>query len=236
MIRTKAAIPIQEPTLVLFDMDGILFDTMPTHTLSWKTVSDEYGIVATREEFYLYEGMRGVDTINHLYHRTFGSYPSEELTIEIYRRKTELFHTLNDHTISLIPGTLDLITYLINERGCKVGVVTGSTVQNAYPRIMEHFEGLITPKQVITAEDVTKGKPDPEPYLRGISLFGKKPEETVIIENAPLGVRSGMQSGAFTIAVSTGPIKQMHLREEGANLVFPDMKSLLIWWKKSCPI
>ena len=61
----------KEIKLVLFDMDGVLFDTMPYHVRSWKQVSDEYGMEAEQDEFYLYEGMRGVDTIDKIYRRTF---------------------------------------------------------------------------------------------------------------------------------------------------------------------
>ena len=62
----------------LIDMDGVLFDSMPLHTLAWKHLSDDLGIEASRDEFYLYEGMTGVATVNPLFRRRFGSEPKKK--------------------------------------------------------------------------------------------------------------------------------------------------------------
>lgn len=217
--------------LVLFDMDGVLFDTMPHHVRSWKQVADEYGIVAEQDEFYLYEGMRGVDTIEGLYRRTFGKEPAEDLVQEIYDRKTRLFQEYNVE-LELIPYTKEVMAYL-KEKGIEMAVVTGSTKLNAYPRIAQHYADYIKQDHIITAESVSKGKPNPDPYLMGMELFGAKPEDTIVIENAPLGVRSGDAAGAYVIAVTTGPIKEHVMREQGADLVFEDMRALLIWCRKN---
>lgn len=211
-------------------MDGVLFDTMPQHVRSWKQAADEYGLKANQDEFYLYEGMRGMDTIAMLHRRTFGKEASEELIEEIYNRKTSLFNS-DDFVLEMIPYTREVMAE-VRGKGYDIGVVTGSTQNNAYPRIDKFYSDFIHREHIITAESVTKGKPNPEPYLEGMKLFGHTPEETIIIENAPLGVKSGSASGAFTIAVTTGPIKESIMREEGADLVFPDMKALLIWCQK----
>lgn len=225
----KLAKPIQEPKLVLFDMDGVLFDTMPYHVRSWKQSMDEYDIEAEQDEFYLYEGMKGIDTIAQLYERTFGFVPEDDLIMEIYRRKTELFNS-DDFALKTIPYTRQVME-LLKARGIEIAVVTGSTELNAFPRIKECYADLIDKQHVITAESVERGKPHPEPYIRGMQLFDCTPEQTIVIENAPLGVRSGADSGAFVIAVNTGPISIEQLRNEGANLVMNDMKALLIWFE-----
>ncbi len=79
---------------------------------------------------------------------------------------------------------------------------------------------------MITAFDVKKGKPDPEPYLMALQKGNLKPEQAIVIENAPLGVRSAVGAGIFTIAVNTGILKNEELTNNGANLVYKDMKSL----------
>lgn len=220
-----------EGKLVLFDMDGVLFDTMPHHVRSWKEACTEYGIEVEQDEFYLYEGMRGVDTIAKLYLRTFGEEPAEDLAQEIYQRKTALFRSYNSET-RLIPYTREVMQYL-QSKEVEMAVVTGSTEGNAYPRIARHYADFIHEDHIITAESVTQGKPHPDPYLMGMELFGAKPEQTIVIENAPLGVLSGHSAGAYVIAVTTGPIKEYVMREHGADLVFPDMKALLIWCYKN---
>lgn len=123
------------------------------------------------------------------------------------------------------------MAFLVEERGCQVAVVTGSTIRNAHHRIERHYSCFVPDEHIITADIVTRGKPHPEPYLRGMALFGRTPQETFVVENAPLGVRSGASSGALTAAVMTGPIPERVLRHEGAHLLFPDMRALRLWWQ-----
>ena len=82
----------------------------------------------------------------------------------------------------------------------------------------------------MTAFDVKRGKPDPEPYLMGLAKAGVEPNEAIVVENAPLGVRAGVAAGIFTIAVNTGPLSDDTLKAEGADLLFPSMQALAAAW------
>ena len=75
----------------------------------------------------------------------------------------------------------------------------------------------------MTALDVTHGKPDPEPYLKGLQLAGCKADEAIVIENAPLGVLAGHRAGCFTIGVTTGPIPEAEMTKAGADIVYSSM-------------
>lgn len=224
-----SSIPTHEPQVVLFDMDGVLFDTMPTHVRSWAETATHYGLTAKRDEFYLFEGMKGTQTIRELYIREKQEEPSPEFVDEVYRYKCTRFRA-HGSCVAPIPGVERLVRYL-SGRGVKIGVVTGSSRCNAEERIEKYFGDLITPRQIVTADDVEHGKPHPEPYLRGVDLFGTSKEEVFVVENAPLGVRSAVDAGLFTIAVTTGPIPEYTLRGEGADLVMPDMDALYVLWK-----
>ena len=70
----------------------------------------------------------------------------------------------------------------------------------------------------MTAHDVKHGKPDPEPYLKGLQLAGVRPWEAVAIDNAPLGVESAHRAGILTLGVRTGPLPEGALREAGADI------------------
>ena len=83
---------------------------------------------------------------------------------------------------------------------------------------------------MVTSFDVRHGKPDPEPYLMGLQRAGVQPWEALVVENAPLGVRSGVAAGVFTVAVNTGPIPPKVLADEGADLVLPSMAALDAAW------
>ena len=79
---------------------------------------------------------------------------------------------------------------------------------------------------MVTAFDVEKGKPHPEPYLKGLEKAGVKPWEAIVVENAPMGVKAGVAAGIFTIAVNTGPIPEKDLWNAGANLLYPSVQAL----------
>ena len=228
---TISPLPSEEPKLVLLDMDGVLVDSMPIHDYAWRTAADKYKLKYEAGEFFRAEGMKGRDTIILLYRKTFDKEPTEDFIEEVYAYKTHLFEERQADILRPIPHVRELILYLKEVRGIDLGVVTGSTTANALSRIGTYFEGLFTEEQLITADKVEKGKPDPEPYLCGMSLTGHSAGETLVVENAPLGVRSAVAAGAFTVAVATGPIPEEILRHEGANLIFPNMRALLAWWR-----
>ena len=221
--------PPKEPRVVLFDMDGVLVDSMPIHALTWHDTAIKYGLKAEREEFYNYEGMKGSDTIELLYRRTFGVDPDPGLVKEIYAYKSGLFAS-HKGEMPPIPGTRELMKEL-HQRGVAIGVVTGSTIHNALPRIERYYPEFVSDEHIVTADIAPRGKPFPDPYLMGVSLFGKPKEEVLVVENAPLGIRSARAAGLFTVAVMTGPVPEYTLRAEGANLIFRNMRGLLAWWR-----
>ena len=85
---------------------------------------------------------------------------------------------------------------------------------------------IFTPETMVTAFDVKYGKPHPEPYLIGLQKAKAKPNQAIVIENAPLGVEAGVTAGIFTIGVNTGPLDDEVLLSAGANMLVPDMQTL----------
>ena len=92
-------------------------------------------------------------------------------------------------------------------------------------RIEQDFPGLFGDVRV-TGHDVRKGKPNPEPYLKAMTKAGKKSNECLVIENAPLGVQAAHAAGCFTIGVTTGPIPEKDLYKAGADIVYKNMDEL----------
>lgn len=211
------------PKAALIDMDGTLIDSMKSHTASWKRLADRLGLVATRDEFYLYEGMTGRATIKLLYRRAKGYEPSDKECDELYAIKAGYFNEMP--RVPVIPGAERMLNSFM-ERGIARVLVTGSKQLSSLDRLDSDFPGAFPHDMRITAMDVSRGKPHPEPYLKGMTLAGVKPWEAIVVENAPLGVESGHASGAFTLAAATGPVPLEALREAGADLVFPSMEAL----------
>lgn len=212
-----------KPRAALIDMDGTLIDSMRNHTAAWQRLAMEQGLHTRREEFYLYEGMTGRATLRLIFKRDKGIDISDAQADELYRLKTRYFNELP--RVPVIPGASRMLREL-QERGVARVLVTGSRQLSNLNRLDDDFPGAFSPQLRITAADVTHGKPHPEPYLKGMQLAGVLPQESIVVENAPLGVQAGAAAGAFTLAVATGPIPRRELLAAGADMVFDSMEQL----------
>ena len=106
-------------------------------------------------------------------------------------------------------------------------MVTGSGMRSLLDNLNTVLPPVFQRERMITAFDVVKGKPDPEPYLKAWERSGLNKEQCVVIENAPLGVRSGKAAGLTVYAVNTGILTREDLEQAGADLVFNTMEELL---------
>jgi beta-phosphoglucomutase-like phosphatase (HAD superfamily) len=111
-------------------------------------------------------------------------------------------------------------------------IVTGSGQKSLLGRLEENYPGLFKQELTVTAFDVKIGKPHPEPYLMGLKKGHLKPEEAIVVENAPLGIQSSVAAGIFTVALNTGELEDEVLWEAGANILFPSMKAFCDSWKE----
>lgn len=227
---TKHGFEALTPKAVLFDMDGVLYDSMPYHARSWHTSMAAFGLDMKPEEAYMYEGMRGVETIKLIARRQWNKELTDDEAAAMYKRKTEEFCACPK--AEKMEGVEELMR-MIKDSGKEIVVVTGSGQGSLLKRLEEDFAGLIDSRLVVTAADVSRGKPDPEPYIKGLAKAGIKPCEGIVVENAPLGVRAAVAAGIFTVAVNTGPLPDKALADEGADLIFPDMKEAKNFFKQT---
>lgn len=206
----------------LIDMDGTLFDSMPSHADAWMVMCRENGIPARRDEFFMYEGRTGASTIDILIRRAFGRAATEEEKVGLYRRKTEVFSSLPP--VAVMPGARRMLREMM-DLGIMRVLVTGSGQASLLSSLATVFPGAFREDRIVMSRDVIHGKPDPEPYLKGLALAGVAPEEAIVVENAPLGVEAGARAGIFTVGLTTGPIPEEALYESGAAVVFDSMES-----------
>ncbi len=215
------------PKVVLFDMDGTLIDSMPNHAIAWTAAFEHIGIAFSRDDAYLTEGARGVDTIRQRVHSQQGRTLSEAQARAIYADKAQIFASLPPPQI--MPGARELMA-LLRQSGVQIGIVTGSAQKPLIRRIIEEFGEYVEADAITTAYDVARGKPDPAPYLYAMAKGFFAPHETIVVENAPLGITAGRRSGAFTIAVNTGPLRDEVLLSAGAHVLFKSMPALAAEW------
>jgi len=218
------------PKAVLFDMDGVIYDSMPNHAVSWHASMADYGLAMPPDDAYRYEGMRGVETIRLLACQQWHRELSDAEASAMYAHKSACFaERVKTHPAPVMPGIRELMAQ-IKADGLAICVVTGSGQHMLLDRLLGDFSGLLRPELIVTAFDVTHGKPHPEPYRVGMDKCGVQPYETVVVENAPLGVQAGVAAGCFTVAVNTGPLANDELIKAGADMVFPTMTALNARW------
>lgn len=216
------------PKAALFDMDGVLYDSMPNHAYSWHTSMASFGIEMSEADAYAHEGMRGVETIKKIVKEQRGLEISDEESQRMYDEKSRIFATRPQAEI--MEGVLELQRKMKAD-GLKIVVVTGSGQHSLLEKLEHDFKGLIEPGMIVSSFDVKRGKPNPEPYLKGLMKAGVEPWEAVVVENAPLGVRAAQAARIFTVAVNTGPLPDKMLSDEGADLIFSRMTEFRDEWE-----
>lgn len=213
----------------LFDMDGVLYDSMPNHAVAWKQTADTFGLDSEPRDFYLYEGQTAWSTIEILYQRTFGrSIDQEDLVDQMYQYKSNIFNSLKPEKV--MPGAYELLRN-IRKDGYRLVLVSGSSQKNLYDKLNRDFPNCFERPFMITGKDVKYGKPNPEPYLLGLKAANVKANEAIVVENAPMGVRSAVNAGIFTIAVNTGILEDEDLLKENASILFNSMSELKDNWQ-----
>lgn len=208
---------------VLFDMDGIIYNSMPAHEISWQQTMREWDLKAEPNEFFALEGKPARHTINMLFKRNKKRDATEQEIEEVYKRKTELFFEKDSG--ELIQGIEETIK-IVQERGLQPILVTGSGQSGLYERLNGDLPNVFTPENMVTAFEVEIGKPHPEPYLMGLKKAGNlKPNQAIVLENAPLGVESAHEANILTVAVNTGPLDDKVLVDAGADLLMDSLDS-----------
>ncbi len=227
----------------MFDMDGVLFDSMKNHAKSWHETMAHFGLDLPEWEAYMHEGRTGAGTINIVSMRQRGHEATDEEIQRIYQYKSNLFNQCPK--AERMPGVYELLCK-VKASGVVPMVVTGSGQKTLLERLNRNFPDIFKQELMVTAFDVKYGKPNPEPYLMGMEKYKKTltpvmgegrqcgeiaPNNFIVVENAPLGVQAGVAAGVFTIAVNTGPLPDEVLLNQGANLLFHSMQEFCEEWE-----
>jgi HAD superfamily hydrolase (TIGR01509 family) len=182
---------------VLWDMDGTLIDSEEFHWISWRDTVAREGIVITREQFLSSFGQRN----DSILPQWLGAGASAERIQRIGNAKEELYRYLITHDgISPLPGVAHWVRQLHKEGWLQA-------VASAAPRanidaVLEALSATHIFQGIVSAEDVHRGKPDPEVYLTAASRVGVPPERCIVVEDAVAGVEGARRAGIRSIGVS----------------------------------
>ena len=171
---------------ILFDMDGVLVSSIGSVVRAWRRWAELYKL-PNAETFEIPHGVRAKDIIGTLL-------PDVDLHKAV--QVIEDIEVEDVADLRVLPGVKTLLEGLPPERWA---IVTSSTQRLLLARL--EAAGLPLPERLISGDMVERGKPDPEPYRRGAELLGFRPEECVVVEDAPSGVGSGKGAGCRVLGV-----------------------------------
>ncbi|OYT63271.1 HAD family hydrolase [Methanosarcinales archaeon ex4484_138] len=183
---------------IIFDMDGVLTDSMPAHALAWQKTFQEIEIKIEPMEIYLIEGSNHsgiVETILKSHNRKY----SKEIATELSTRKIQIFNTI--YKPNIYNGVKKLLTMLQSKK-LKLGVASGSNQTTVHQIINTCFDPGIF-NAILTGDDIENGKPAPDIYQKTINKLQLTPEECIVIENAPRGITAAKKAGCTCIAITT---------------------------------
>jgi sugar-phosphatase len=172
---------------ILFDLDGVLVDSTGSVDRQWRAWAREQGI-DEESVIAIAHGVRSIEVIRAV---------APQLDAIAEARKLESREAA-DPEIAVMPGAIDLVRAIPEDQWC---VVTSGTRELASARLQR--AGIPRPKVMVAADDVVNGKPHPEPYLKGAELLGVNAAESLVIEDAPAGIRSAHAGGMKVIALAS---------------------------------
>ncbi len=195
---------------LLFDMDGVLISSIGSVIRCWRRWAEIYD-VPNAETYDVPHGTRAIDIVKML---------RPDIDPEEGLRVIEDMEIEDVGDLVVLPGVKTLLASLPVERWA---IVTSATQRLLLGRLSA--AGLPVPERLISGDMVERGKPDPEPYRRGASLLGLRPEECVVVEDAPSGVGAGVAAGCRVLGV-LGTHMQAEL--EQATWVLKSLEDLTV--------
>jgi sugar-phosphatase len=173
---------------ILFDLDGVLVDSTRAVDREWREWAARKGVDGDAI-MAIAHGVRTLEVIRRV---------APHLDAEAEAAAIENHEAGDQRGVTVMPGAIDLVRSIPAGRW---GVVTSGSRLLAINRL-RHC-GLPVPEALVTSDDVTRGKPDPEPYLKGAELLGFRPADCLVIEDAPAGIQSARAAGTTVLGITS---------------------------------
>ncbi|HKZ62173.1 MAG TPA: HAD family phosphatase [Nitrososphaera sp.] len=184
---------------LIFDLDGVLVNSMPTHYQTWKSAFAKIaGLEINERDIYLIEGMRGIELIEKIFEQK--NFSDRSLARRVHDEKSRIFKAIRSSE------PFEGVREMIRDMECSIAVVSGST-KNDVETILEEAFGKDRFDVIITADNIEKGKPDPSAFLEALRLMKVRPKDAAVVENAPLGVKAANSAGiSCYVALNNTPL------------------------------
>ena len=182
------------PFGVIFDMDGVLVDSADAHWESWRRLADENGVSVNREHFTSTFGRPSSDIIPFI----FGELTSTK-TQALSERKEAIYRDLLGDPPPIVAGAVDLVRSL---HAAGIALALGSSgPRDNIDLVLGAMRVVESMSVIISSDDVTRGKPDPQVFQLSAQRLGLPPDRCIVIEDAPVGIQAAKAAGARAVAV-----------------------------------
>lgn len=207
---------------ILWDVDGTLVDTAEQHFRAWSLFATQLGFEFTREHFAATFGMRNPEIVRKL----FDPHADDERCAQWGEHKEHLYRaSVRGDGVELLPGVARLLAEF-HAAGWKQAVGSSAPLGNL-DLLLNVTDTLKYFGAVVTGDDVTRGKPDPEVFLTGAQRLGVAPASCVVLEDAVAGVEAARAGGMKCVAVTfVGHHPAEKLRAAGADIVVASLEEL----------
>jgi beta-phosphoglucomutase len=215
----------RRPKAIIFDMDGVIVDSMPYHFLAWYEALRPFGIRVSCFDVYTKEGERWEKSLKDFLKRA-GVEPTSARLKKIFLLRQRIFKRYFKRFI--FKGAEEFLACLKN-RNYLLGLVTGTPMDELKEILPLRIYNLFD--YAVTGDHVKRGKPHPDPYLKAAKGLGLRPRECIVVENAPLGIESAKRAGMFCVALTTS-LPREYLKR--ADVVVDSLEDITGIIDKSC--
>jgi len=207
---------------VFCDMDGVILDSMPYHVEAWKRAASEFGFRLDEEKVYFYEGAIELSSSKEVF-KDGDREINQDIFLDILKRQKRIFI---DEYLDKVKVFKDVPEFLsiLKERGLKLALVTSShkdILEYSLPMDLRRFFDVI-----VTGDEIKRPKPNPDPYLIAINATKVEPNSSVVIENAPAGIKAAKGARCSCVGICT-TLPPLPLIEAGADQVFKSHSELV---------
>jgi beta-phosphoglucomutase len=214
-------IDVKKYKAVLFDLDGVITDTMGMHYEAYRQAFEKYRIHVTPQMIYKTEGMPSLE-VGRTIVKEKGAGLTDEQVKKLIEEKRLIYRSLAVREAKTFPGVPETLR-MLRENGVKLALITGSNFESATAVLKKvGLEGAFD--VIVTGDDTPRGKPYPDPYRKGMEKLGVPPANSVVVENAPLGIESAKAAGAGNVIGVTTTLPAEYLKD--ADDIMPSFADL----------
>jgi beta-phosphoglucomutase len=205
-LKAKKIKNLKKYKAVLFDMDGVIVDSMPYHFISWFETLKKYKVTVSPFDIYENEGEKCEICVRRFFKRD-NIKCDDKIIEQVLKLRDKLYKKY--FKVHLFPD-IEQVLNRLKKQGFLLAIVTGSNrdkVKSMLPKkIVSKFD------VIIAADMIKRGKPYPDSYLTAAKQLKVKPGECIVIENAPYGIKAAKSAKMFCVTVTTS-LPEQYLKQ-----------------------